>query len=66
MQIVFDAIDWLEKGKCIDCHFVILMPDHLHLVFQLTGDKKLSEVMKSLKGFTGRKIKQYLSSNNPV
>ncbi len=50
----------------MECRFVILMPDHLHLVFQLTGEKTLSQVIKSLKGFTGRKIKRHLSLNRPV
>ncbi len=42
------------------------MPEHSHLVFQLIGDKTLSEVMKSLKQFTGRKIKQNMKLENPV
>ena len=66
VQIVFDAIDWLEKEKCIDCYFIIVMPNHLHLVFQLFSKKSLSEVMKSLKGFTGRKIKEKLNLNTAV
>jgi len=42
------------------------MPDHVHLVFQLLGNKTLSEVMKSLKQFTGRKIRQKMRLVNPV
>lgn len=66
VQIIFDALDWLEYHQYIECYFAILMPDHLHLVFQLTGEKSLSQVMKSLKGFTARKIKQHFSLNDPV
>jgi len=66
VKIIFDTIDWLENNNYIDCYFVIVMPDHLHLVFQLLGTKTLSEVMKSLKGFTGRKIKEKLRLDTPV
>jgi len=66
VQIVFDTIDWLENKGYIDCYFVILMPDHMHLIFQLLGEKTLSEVMKSLKGYTGRKIKEYLRLETKV
>ena len=62
-QIVFDCLDWLENKKYIDLHFCIAMPDHVHLVFQLIGDKTLSEVIKSLKQFTGRKIKRIIIKN---
>jgi len=66
VQSVFDCIKWLEKEKCMDCYFAILMSDHLHLIFQLLGRKTVSEVMKGLKGFTGRKIKCLLKLNTPV
>jgi len=57
-EIVFDSLDWLEKNKYIDLYFCIVMPDHVHLILQLIGNKVLSEVIKSLKQFTGKKIKQ--------
>ncbi len=66
VQIVFDTLDWLEQHKYIECYFAILMPDHLHLVFQLVGNKTLSEVMKSLKGFAGRKLKHHMGLDNPI
>jgi len=66
VQIFFDALDWFVNKGHIDLHFCIVMPDHAHLVFQLIGDKALSEVMKSLKQFTGRKIKQRMGIKNSV
>ncbi len=65
-KIIFDTINWLEKNNYIDCYFIIIMPNHLHLVFQLFTKKTLSEVIKSLKGFTGRKIKENLKLDTPV
>lgn len=58
IQIFLNVLNWLEEKEYIDLHFYIVMPDHVHLVFQLIGNKTLSEVMKTLKQFSGRKIKQ--------
>ncbi len=66
VHIVFDTVDYLEKKGYIDCYFIIVMPDHVHLILQLFNKKSLSEVMKSLKGFTGRKIKENLNLDVPV
>lgn len=66
VQILFNALGWLEKEKYLEMHFSIVMPDHIHLIFQLTGNKTLSEVIKSLKQFTGRRIKQRMHVKTPI
>jgi REP element-mobilizing transposase RayT len=66
VQIFLDALDWIVGKKHIDLHFCIVMPDHVHLVFQLTGDKALAEVVKTLKQFTGRRIKQRIGTEDSV
>jgi REP element-mobilizing transposase RayT len=66
VQVFFNSIDWLVKERCLDLYFCIVMPDHVHLVFQLTGGKSLSEVMKSLKQYTGRKLKERAGINSSV
>ena len=62
VSIIFNTLEWLQVNKYIDLHFCIAMPDHVHLVFQLIGNKPLSEVIKSFKQFTGKSIKH---KNNP-
>ena len=56
--VVFESLDWLTWNECIDLYFCIIMPDHVHLVFQLTGDRTLSNVMKSMKQFTSYRIRE--------
>ncbi len=65
-QIFLNALDWLVEKGYIDLHFCIVMPDHVHLVFQLTGDKTLAEVLKTLKQFTGRRIRQRIGIKNSI
>ena len=38
------------------------MPDHIHTVFKLEQGQTLSRIMMSFKGYTGRKIKQLITS----
>jgi putative transposase len=66
VNIIFKTLKWLEKNNYIDLHFCTVMPDHLHLVFQLTGKKSLSEVIKSFKQYTGKSIKQNNNLKNYV
>jgi len=50
---VFEAIriafGWLEEKSYIKLFCFVLMPDHIHTVFRLTGDKDLSEVVSNFK-----------------
>jgi REP element-mobilizing transposase RayT len=66
VKVVFDSLDWLVGNGWIDLHFAIAMPDHVHLVFQLLGDKGLPDVMLALKQFTGRQIKSRIELSQPV
>ena len=45
-----DARNWTQTA----CY--VLMPDHLHWLFQLGAGKNLSGLMRDFKGYTGRRI----------
>ncbi|MCP4135001.1 MAG: transposase [bacterium] len=53
-SIVINSIHWLDENNLIDLYFYILMPDHVHIIFQLTGAKTLGETVKSFKQYTSR------------
>ena len=57
-QIVFDAIDWLEKEGRLICYCSVVMPDHVHIVMELGAGQTLSQVTQSLKKYTARKINE--------
>ncbi|MCK4330669.1 transposase [candidate division WOR-3 bacterium] len=66
VQIFFNSLEWFVNKEFIDLYFCITMPDHVHIVFELVGDKTLSEVIKGLKQFAGRRIKKNLGLTNPI
>ena len=66
VQPVFDCLDWLSKNRWIELHCCMVMPDHVHFVFRLVGKRTLSQVMKSFKQFTARRLNQQAGTRGPV
>jgi len=58
-DVVINAIKWIGQHKKAENIVAIVMPEHLHWVFVLK-EGELAGVVKSLKGFTARKINQIL------
>ncbi len=58
VYMVVQSIQWLGENRSIDLYFYVIMPDHIHLVFQLIGEKTLSEIIKSLKQFSSKQIRK--------
>jgi putative transposase len=56
-DIILNSLRYLEKEERIDLHFLIMMQDHIHIVFMLGKDQVLSSIMRSFKGYTGNRIK---------
>jgi putative transposase len=66
VRIVFDCLEWLAAQGWIEMHFAVVMPDHLHLVLQLSAGKTLSDIMGSLKRYTSRRIRERTGLTNRV
>jgi putative transposase len=62
---VLDALKWLDKaGRLVLCA-AVLMPDHLHVVFELkTG--ALPQVMHSLKSYTAKQVNTLLGRRSAL
>ena len=44
----------------------VVMPDHMHVIFELLGDASLASVMKSIKGVSSRRINQLLGRQGHI
>ena len=55
-NIIFESFDWLEDEKRIVWLCLMVMPDHVHAVFQLGNTHSLSSVIKSFKNFSAKQI----------
>ncbi len=47
-QIIMSSLDWLQQKQLISLTAYCLMPDHLHLLFQLGEIAQLENVVKRL------------------
>lgn len=57
-NLIKDTLFWLENNGYIHLNCFVLMPDHIHFVFELIGNKNLGEIVKSFKIFTTKKSRE--------
>jgi REP element-mobilizing transposase RayT len=59
-QIVHESLGFCETAGWITWYCYTIMPDHLHLLFQLHEVKTLSQFMDSMEKWTSRRINEAL------
>ena len=59
-RVVVDALRWLQNQARATTLAYVLMPDHLHWLFELQEASTLSRVMHSLKSYSARQINRLL------
>ena len=62
-DIIFQCFDWLETNERLQWICIMVMPDHIHAVFQLGNEQTLSQLMQSLKRYTAKQINIRLARN---
>ena len=66
-SLVFDRLRRLETDcGFIELHASVVMPDHLHVLFRLTGASELPVVMKRFRGNTAQSLNAALDRIGPV
>ncbi|MCF6353432.1 MAG: transposase [Cyclobacteriaceae bacterium] len=63
-QIILDSMAYLvAQNRCAIFGFV-LMPNHIHLLWQMNGTHKMEDVQRDFLKFTGQMIKTDLEKSN--
>ena len=65
-DIVIDSLRFLVKQERISMHAFVLMPNHIHLIWQIKPGHKPENVQRDFLRFTGQQIKFFLQKNDPV
>lgn len=65
-RLVVGEMRTLDEEKMIHSQAWVLMPDHLHWLFQLGKEKELSHILKLFKGRTARLVNEALHRKGPV
>ena len=55
-EIIFNCFNWLETDKRLKWMCIMIMPDHIHVVFQLGNRQTLSQLIQTFKRFTANQI----------
>ena len=55
-DIIFGCFDWLETDERLKWVCIMVMPDHVHAVFQLGNKQTLSRLIQSFRRFTANQI----------
>lgn len=65
-RIVILEMQCLDKNHHVNSLSWVLMPDHLHWLFQLTEKNTLANVIKTLKARSAKRINHYLKQSGSV
>ncbi len=56
----------LHEASDVNSMAWVIMPDHIHWLFQLTENKSLSEVMKYFKARSAQQVNRYLKRRSKL
>ena len=56
IKIILDALDFLVNQNRFTIYSFVIMPNHIHIVYQLNGDITNGEIKHSFLGYTAKKI----------
>jgi len=65
-RIVIQTMKKLDNDELVNSISWVVMPDHLHWLFQLSGKSTLAVVIKFLKAMSARSINQYLNREGQI
>ena len=64
-QIITSSLEYLVNDKRIAVYGFVIMPNHIHLIWQISGDHKKENVQRDFLKYTAQKIKQKMHNDNP-
>lgn len=63
-QVIVDSIEYLRKEKGLQNQGYVIMPNHIHVLWQSSSGVKLSSIVSSFKRHTYRKLyKAFINEN---
>jgi putative transposase len=65
-RIVVHALRWQDDHAATRTLTFVVMPDHLHWLFELQGSRSLSTVMQSMKKYSARLVNARIGSHGPL
>ena len=64
-SIIIESLQFLVKKKRVIVYGFVIMPNHIHLIWQLGAGKKREDVQRDFLKHTAQEIKTDIKKNNP-
>lgn len=64
--IVVNSLSFLAQEKRVKIYAYVIMPNHIHLIWQVNDNYKIEKVQQSFLKYTAQQIKFDLQKNNPT
>ena len=65
-RIVLDSLVWMHEQNHIECIGYAVMPEHIHLVIWLKGERSLEKVMQTFGSYTAVHINKILERSGKL
>jgi REP element-mobilizing transposase RayT len=65
-EIITDSFAYLVADQSVLIYAFVIMPNHLHIIWQMQGDKQLSSEQQRLLKFVSQQIKFDLIAHHPL
>lgn len=65
-EILLSSIYHLRQRKEYYLLGFVIMPDHLHLLISIVGDKNISQIMQSIKGYVSWRINRKINNKQAL
>ncbi|MFQ6001945.1 MAG: transposase [Anaerolineae bacterium] len=62
-RLIIDSLDFMQRRGDFTLIAYSIMPTHLHLVLQISGEKNISEIMRDFKKYTSFRIRKRLEDD---
>lgn len=64
-QVIIDSLQFLVNEQRVKVFAFIIMPNHIHIIWQMCNNHKKSNVQRDFLKYTAQKIKYDLIKNHP-
>lgn len=64
-KIITDSLDFLVANNRVKVYAFVIMPNHIHIVWQMKNNHQKEDVQRDFLKFTAQKIKYDLIENHP-
>jgi REP element-mobilizing transposase RayT len=63
-DVIIESLNYLASKKIVAVYAFVIMPNHMHMIWQMNGDHKREDVQRNFLKFTGQHILKHFRNTN--